>query len=219
MAALSVACAIALEGQKKPMDPTRTIDLAAPNRTFVLGASIPVGIRYTNRSAVEIQFRDPRKTWEVQLSNGTVSLPFGKIIRSVDNGIMSWSVEDAETIRLAPNANFTFQYDAGKRWPEAFRPGRNGLQIKDLTSDAVTLESKRIEVAVEFTADTVPALLAILDDPEATPGSQQFAVQWLQAVYPQHVTPAATRAWWDSNRSSPAVAEAIARINRDAAAQ
>jgi len=197
------------------MDPKRTIDLAAPARTFVLGASIPVGVRYTNRSPHEIRFRDPRKTWEVQLSAGTTDLPFGKIIRSVDKGVMSWSIEEAEMIALAPNAEFTFQYDAGKRWPEAFKPGRLQLQIKDMTDDAVTLVSKKIEIQVAFTADSVPALLAILEDPESTQEAKDFAESWIKRIHPEHANAAGTRAWWTKNASSAPVAETITRMNQD----
>ena len=103
------------------------IELAAPKRVFSLGESIPIGVRYTNRSGGEMQFRDPKKTWEVQLTIGTLDVAFGRILRYQEGSLVEWSAEDAEKIVLAAGGKHSFEYDAGKRWPERFVPGLNRL--------------------------------------------------------------------------------------------
>lgn len=110
----------------------------------------------------------------------------------------------------------TFQVDAGKRWPEAFEPGRLQLRIKDMTDDAVTLLAKEIEIQVALTADSAPALLAILENPESTQEARDFEQSWLKRIHPEHANAAGTRAWWTKNVSSAQLAETMAKINQDA---
>ena len=76
-------------GSKKKL-----IELAAPKRNFSLGESIPIGVRYTNLTTVAMEFQDPKKTWEVQLTLGETDLPFGRILR--DGDTRSWCCYDSE---------------------------------------------------------------------------------------------------------------------------
>ena len=195
----------------------KSIELAAPKRVFSLGGSIPIGVRYTNRSNGTLELRDPQKTWEVQLVIGAATVSFGKIIRYPREGRVRWSIESAETFSLAPGEQHSFQYDAGKRWPERFVPGSNSLQVKDVTDDADTVLSNAIDIRVEFTAETIPALLTILEAEDSTPEAKVFAEAWVRRLHPGYTTPAEARTWWTQNGATPAVAAAIVKINQDAA--
>jgi hypothetical protein len=197
----------------------KSIELAAPKRVFSLGGSIPIGVRYTNRSTSTLELRDPQKTWEVQLVAGGQTVSFGKILRYAGEGRVRWSIETAETFSLAPGEQHSFQYDAGKRWPERFAPGANSLQVKDVTDDNETVLSNSITVRVEFTAETIPALLTILETEESSPDSKVFAEAWVRRFHPAYTNPAEGRAWWAQNGASAAVTAAIAKINQDAAPQ
>lgn len=195
----------------------KLIELAAPKRKFSLGESVPIGIRYTNQTAGTMEFRDPKKTWEVQLTIGDVDVPFGKILRHHDGVMLSWSVEEAEKVVLVPRAKHSFEYDAGKRWPERLIPGINRLQVRDLTDDNETVLSNPIEIRVEYSAATFPALLGIVGDEAATVDAKAFAEQWLKRVYPGFSTVAEARMWWEKNGAGPEVAAALAKINGEAA--
>ncbi len=197
----------------------KTIELAAPKRVFSLGGSIPIGVRYTNRSTAVLELRDPQKTWEVQLITAGMTVSFGKINRYAGEGRVRWSIEPAETFSLAPGAQHSFQYDAGKRWPERFVPGVNPLQVKDVTDDSDTVLSNAIEVRVEFTAETIPALLTILEAEDSTPEAKEFAERWVRRLHPEFTSPARARSWWEKAGATPAVAAAIAKVNQDAAKQ
>ncbi len=195
----------------------KLIELAAPKRVFSLGGPIPIGIRYTNRSGGEIRFRDPKKTWEVQLAIGAVDVAFGKILRYQSGSLVDWSVEEAEMIVLAAGGKHSFEYDAGKRWPEHFAPGANRIQVKDLTDDNETVLSNPVEVRVEYSAATFLALLAILEDEAATVDGKVFAEKWVKRVYPGFTTVAGARAWWEKNGAGPEVKAVLAKINGDGA--
>ncbi len=195
----------------------RTIELAAPKRVFSLGGSIPIGVRYTNRTAKPIIMRDPQKTWEVQLLVGGANVSFGKILRYAGEGRVRWSIEDAEEFTVAPGAQHAFQYDAGKRWPERFLPGVNELQIKDVTDDAETVLSNAIKVQVEFTPESFPAFLGILESEESSPEGKAFAETWVRRLHPGFSTTAEAQAWWTQIGATPAMAATIAKINQDAA--
>ena len=199
-------------GSKKKL-----IELAAPKRNFSLGESIPIGVRYTNLTTVAMEFQDPKKTWEVQLTLGETDLPFGRILRDVAGRKLSWSAEDAEKVVLAPGAKHSFEYDAGKRWPERFVPGLNRLQVKDLTDDNETVLSNPIEIRVEYSTATFPALLGILSDEAATVEGKAFADKWVRRVYPGFATVSEARLWWEKNGAGPEVAAALAKINGEAA--
>ncbi len=195
----------------------KLIELAAPKRSFSLGESIPIGVRYTNLLSVPMEFRDPKKTWEVQLTVGGGDVPFGKILRHHDGVLLSWSVEDADKIVLAPGGKHSFEYDAGKRWPEHFAPGLNRIQVKDLTDDNETVLSNPVEIRVEYSAATFLALLAILEDEAATVDGKVFAEKWVKRVYPGFTTVAGARAWWEKNGAGPEVKAVLAKINGDGA--
>jgi hypothetical protein len=197
----------------------KSIELAAPKRVFSLGGSIPIGVRYTNQSSTPLELRDPQKTWEVQLLAGGMTVSFGKIIRYAGEGRVRWSIESAETFSLKPGEQHAFQYDAGKRWPERFVPGVNPLQVKDVTDDAETVLSNPVQVRVEVTAETFPALLAILEAEDSTPEGREFAERWVRRLHSGFTTPAEARMWWAQNAASPAVSAAIAKINQDAGKQ
>ncbi len=201
------------------MGTNKTIELAAPKRGFSLGGPIPIGVRYTNKAPVEIRFRDPQKTWEVQLRIGDSDVPFGKIRRITDRGMVSWAKEPAEEIVVAPGSQHAFQYDAGKRWPERFAPGVNTLQVKDLTDDAETVLSNPINVQVDLTAESFPAFVGLLESEESTPEAKEFAERWVRRLHPEFTTPAEARSWWAQNGATPAMAATIAKINQDAAKQ
>jgi len=205
------------DGEQGAVATRKSIELAAPKQVFSLGGSIPIGVRYTNRSPGTLELRDPQKTWEVQLLAGGMTVSFGKINRYAGEGRVRWSIESAETFSLAPGGQHSFQYDAGKRWPERFVPGVNPLQVKDVTDDAETVLSNTIDVRVEFTAETFPALLTILETEDSTPEAKAFAEAWVRRVQPGFTTAAEARTWWERNGSTPAVAASIARINQDAA--
>lgn len=197
----------------------RVIELAAPKRVFSLGGPVSIGVRYTNNSPVEIRFREPQKTWEVQLRVGEVDLPFGKILRSTEDGMVSWAKEPAEEIVVAPGGQHAFQYDAGKRWPERFAPGENPLQIKDVTDDAETVLSNVIKVRVAFTAETIPALLSIHEAEDSTPEAKEFAERWVRRLHPGFTSATEARTWWAQHSATPAMAATIAKINEDAVKQ
>ncbi len=206
--------------------PNRAILLAAPVKVYSLAGPIPLAIRYSNASTNPIQFNDPARTWEVQLaianSAGPIDLPFGKIIRTAYEGRVRWSVEDAETIRLAPGAKHDFTVDAGARWPERFLPGRNTLQVKDLNDDPPVL-SNPIEIQIEYTPESFQLLRNLAKSPDASDETKSFAVAWVRRLYPKFEnTPAGhenAAAWWFTNRSSPAVRDALAAINKPAGAR
>jgi len=201
----------------------RTVALSAADKVYSLGGSIPLQIRYTNRSAGPVTFEEPAKTWEVQLGihQGEVGmdLPFGKIIRTAERGKVRWSKEDAETIRLAAGASFEFSADAGARWPERFFLGKQSLQVKDLTEQPA-LQSNVVEIRVEYTAETFPALLAILESPDHSEETKAFASRWVKRLYPTFDSTADSReraaAWWEQNRESPQIRSILENINRSA---
>ncbi len=195
----------------------KTIELAAPTRVFSLGGAIPIGVRYTNGSGKRMEFSDPKRTWEVQIKIGAMQVAFGKIMRYAGEGKVRWSIEDAETIVLEAGGKHAFEYDAGKRWPEHFVPGLNRLQVTDLTDDNETVLSNPIEIRVEYSAATFPALLGILGDEAGTVDGKAFADKWVKRVYPGFATVAEARVWWEKNGAGREVAAALAKINGDAA--
>jgi len=197
----------------------RTIELAAPKRVFSLGGSIPIGVRYTNRTAKPLAMRDPQKTWEVQLLVGGTNVSFGKILRYAGEGRVRWSVEDAEEFTVAPGGQHAFQYDAGKRWPERFLPGANSLQVKDVTDDSETVLSNAITVQVDLTAESFPAFLATLESEESSPEGKAFAEAWVRRLHPGFTSATEARTWWAQNSATPAMAATIAKINEDAVKQ
>ena len=205
-----------------PLEPGPTgstkklIELAAPKRTFSLGESIPIGVRYTNLTSGAMELRDPIKTWEVQLTVGAVDVPFGKILRHHDGVMLSWSVEKADKIVLVPSGKHSFEYDAGKRWPERFVPGLVRLQVKDLTDDNETVLSNPIEIRVEYSHGTFLALLAILEDSATAVDGKAFAEKWVKRVYPKFTTVVAARVWWETNGAGPEVKAALTKINGEA---
>lgn len=216
-------------------DPRREIQIAAASgATYAVGGSIPLSISYRNSSSETLSFSEPARTWEVRLAarHGTASpreVPFGRIFYYKTENYERTTVEDAEEVILEPGARFDFDYDVGARWPELFEPGVHVLQIHDLSDDDEELHSNEVEIQVLFADSSVPELLTILGDEEASADSKLFAARWVGAVVPDfHLalpdpdeekqrenTAKIEEAgrWWQEHAADPSTRERIAAIN------
>lgn len=160
-----------------------------------LGGSIVLTANYLNTSDGSVSFREPIKMWEVKLQvihnpdkkqEGTVEeVPFGRIFYyKRDDGLERSTIEEAETISLAPDEQYQFNYDVAARWPDFFLPGTNLANIIDLSDDDVTLVSNQIPSQVVYDESTFPILLATVSDKEAPIESREFAVARIKKNYP-----------------------------------
>lgn len=215
----------------------RSIQLSAQPDSYPLGGMIPIHVRYQNRSQTTISFREPQKTWSVQMAVGRpnaapVEVAFGRIGGGTKGGVTRWTVERAETITLGPGATYEFDYDAGQRWPDQFAPGFHVLQIKDMSDDSETVLSNQVDIRVVYDQSTFPALLALASADKATLDVRAFAAKWIAALFPDfHLSPAPdpahaaaekeqfakARAWWSAHGNEPGVGRQISRLNSDAA--
>lgn len=198
-----------------------------------LGGSVVLTVRYVNHGKASVSFREPAKTWEVQLQvrrpsdDTTLRVAFGQIFHTDHGGIQRQVIEDAETITLGPGEEHTFDSDVGLRWPELFAPGQTLLRVTDLTHDDGPL-SNEVRVNMAWDDATFPRLVTLAGDGQAPLASRRFAQQWIQRVHPSfHRTPeqdegeppltaqavAATLAWWQEHRGDPDVIARIDRLN------
>jgi len=222
-----------VEGQEATAVSTNStqIEISASTQIHSLGGPLVLTIRHINRGATSVAFRDPAKTWEVQLrirrpSEGeAIQVPFGQIFQTEYGGVRRQVVEEAETITLAPGEEFIFDSDIGSRWPELFRPGDTLLQVMDLSDDHEQV-SNEIRVTMSYDDATFSRLVALGADGGAPLSSRRFAHDWIHRVHPLFERPperdegeppltsqaaAATLAWWQEHRNDP---EIIARIDR-----
>lgn len=211
------------------------IRLAAADQLYSLGGPILISVRYLNHSRQPRSMREPARTWEVQLSicnqqNPAVDMPFGRLFFFQHDGLEARSIEEAEIITLAPGATYEFRYDIGERWPERFLPGLNTVYIKDLTDDERTVTSNELGLRLAYDQSTVPALLAIADNPDAGEDALQAVQHWIGELRPdfrlatgeidqaghehnRHLIQQ-TRAWWAAKGDSPEIRARIEQINR-----
>jgi hypothetical protein len=215
----------------------KKIVLSAEKGVRSLGGQIPIVVRYVNRTGGPLEFREPAKTWEVQLTvcppgGKPTEVPFGRIFFYRRGHMERRTIEKAETITLKPGGVHQFACDVGRRWPELFAPGVNRLRIKDLTDDAQTLLSNEIEVRVAYDRATFPARLAIAAEEKSSVDSLRFASDWIARLRPgfQLATPsagvteaqreenhrriAATRTWWNADGNHPETLKRIKSLNR-----
>lgn len=217
----------------------KAILLAAEQQLRSLGGPVPIMVRYVNRTKGSLSFREPAKTWEVHLLVGRPAedpkeVPFGRIFSYRKGDLARWTIEDAETITLAPGATYDFKYDLGKRWPELFAPGVNLVRIKDRSDDSETVFSNTLEIRVACDRSTFPYLLAIASDEQSSVDSCRFAAEWIRRLYPgfqlatgeitdsdrtanrKHIGEA--QSWWDAHASDAAVLQQIEKLNSEKAA-
>ena len=76
--------------------------------------------------------------------------------------------------------------------------------------------SNPIEIQVEYSPGTFPALLAILEDSAPAVDGKAFAEKWVKRVYPKFTTVVAARVWWETNGAGPEVKAALTKINGEA---
>lgn len=215
--------------------PKKQIIVATEREVYSLGGSIPIIVRYLNRTTSILSFREPAKTWEVKLMVGrrkkeAREVPFGRIFLYKSGDLERRTIEDAETIALKPSDVYEFHYDVGNRWPELFVPGVNVVRIKDLSDDTETISSNELEVRVVYDRSTFPMLLTIASDDRSTVESRRFASYWIGRIFPGFAITteeptdtqlkenrrriAEARAWWDAHSGDPDTLKRIENVNR-----
>lgn len=172
------------------------IDISIKDGHYFLGGPIELSTDYLNISDGPVSFREPAKTWEVQLQvkqnpeqnqdEEKLEAPFGQIFfYKRDDGFERRTIEEAKTINLQPNEKHNFVCDIGTRWPEMFVPGVNLVSVKDLTDDDFPLQSNQVQVQVVYDESTFPTLLALAGDGQTTIDARQFATTWIKKIYPE----------------------------------
>ncbi len=209
------------------------IELTTLSRVYVLGESLPISVRYVNRTDASISLPDPAKTWEVQLvientENEEVALPFGRIGIYTDGDLEARTVEKAEILVLEPGAAHAFQEDITERWLDVLVPGENRLQVKDLSDDAAALASNRVHVQITFAKATISALLDRACALDASPETIAALDRWIAELRPSfQLSPSIaggvaerqkviqdTRNWWKRVRGDAAINSQISEINQ-----
>lgn len=211
----------------------KKITISHIQRTFEVGGSVPITVTYTNQSNSQISFRDPEKTWEVQLmvnfKGQEKQVPFGRLFFYEEDGIEYTSIERAEEILLSPGEKHTFHVDAGKRWPELFPTGKCTVQIIDRSEDEITIESNTIEFNVLFSENSFVNLLNIASEESTSIDSKRFASDWINKFNPDFrifiENPSENQKienrktiqnilrWWENNKKDHEVLEKISEFN------
>lgn len=217
-----------------PNNNMKQITISYVKKPFEVGGSIPITIMYTNQSNNQIVFRDPQKTWSVQLKVNSKDeenyLSFGRKFFYKGNGIERITRERAENISLNPGEKYTFNEDVGKRWPEHFPPGKCTLQVVDFSDDENTIESNTTELTVLFSENSFVNLLNIAGEKSTSIDSKRFSSDWISKFNPDFrifiENPSENQKienrktiqnilqWWENNKTDHEVLEKISEFNK-----
>ena len=215
----------------------KQILIVTPTERFEVGESIPLTVKYINRTQAPMTFRDPAKTWEVKLAVSDASdvkteVPFGRKIYYKGENYERISIEDAEDVSLEPDESYAFDCDIGLRWPALFEPGRRTIRVVDYYDDAETVSSDNIFLLMVFSVESIDRLLNMAGNEESSVDARMFAARWIGEFYPEFRIAVenptedqeienrqaieAAREWWRTNRDTPETVAKIKEINKSA---
>ena len=156
--------------------------------SYDLGKSTPVNITYENPGANGIVMENPSKSLYVTMhvvdtkTQEDMSYSMGKIeVTDIDSASGQYALVEPpnEEIQIEPKSSFTFTSDVNSRL--YLRPGEFECVLIDHDDE----ESNRAQITIEFTKESVPDLLELARDENQDYGRREWAMDWLQELYPE----------------------------------
>ncbi len=158
----------------------------------------------------------------------TITDPDGQSVTAFENPVPT-------PMEIKSGKSFDFSVPLERAWLGHVVPGRWTVWIED---ESLKLESNRLDIPIRFTADSVAACLEIAVDQEAYVSKRKSHAGWLQKIkpdlkldWPRRDDAEAVKKqkeyrvqlalkefeqFWEREKNSQAVADAIRKINEDA---
>ena len=154
--------------------------------TYFLGEAIPVEITYDNNTSETLVMENPSKSFEVLMHlvdtkcNEDFKFTMGILIVTVIDRKTREYVDvmpEIEQIEIAPKSSFLFTSDLNDRL--SLYAGEFDCFLTDGDN-----ESNHIKLNIRYTIESVNNLLKLAQNKEATYGRREWAMEWLQELYP-----------------------------------
>lgn len=207
----------------------RPMVLKISKASYFLGESIPAEIRFTNGGGKRLSREHPAKSLEVTVhfidkkSGEDLNYTMGRLTSTIIDraaGEYALVMPPKEKVEIEAGGTIDFTTDPDARL--FLRTGRFDCLVRDHGAD-----SNRVELAIQFTRESVDTLLALAADPAGDYSRREWAMDWLRKLRPEFrlklSTPDHTaavraenetfnqpliekfKAWWKVHRDDPAI--------------
>jgi hypothetical protein len=245
IAVILLGCVVASVRCQQPQEKMHDLVVNKPDHPFVLGNTMSLDIVYKNHSSADWTIDDPRSAGgEVKFKLSAQSgHPHGRLlshstrtnVKTPDGKIGEvWVTPPRTKVTVKAGKEFRIPFDFHTPWSDWIVPGRWQLWVAD---EENKIKSDPIEFLIIFSKDSVPALLDIVSDPQASPYKRQWHAKWLQKLKPDFSlstpdpkdtpeeaaqktaldmkTIAEFKAFWETEKDSNAISRLLEKINKE----
>jgi len=153
---------------------------------YDLGTPVSIEITYDNQTDDVIVIPDPSKSLDVLMravdmkTNEEMNYTMGKIIvTEIDRASGQFAISEppVSKIEIKPGLPFVTTSDLNEKL--YLHPGKFDCSLKDKSE-----ESNHVQVTIKFTKTSVDYLFGLAKDIDHTYGRREWAMEWLQKLYP-----------------------------------